>query len=330
MSIEVPIGSAYVPIVQVRSGLISEYSFNPQADIVLQFLTNPWDDENLPAPGHSIVDWIDYREIRAFSGLKSGHQMPPGLKTFPACDTNINVVGKQQQRTWATDPLLEYIQPAKWEKEGTHRPSRVIAVNAVFVGGRFGGDRQPTVGEQIVLKFSITTGGQLKDNLDDRHLENPSFDCTQHVWRVYVKNEDTRTLSVTMADQDMFIPSDDYAPTNLSRMMNDRRRRAEQAIQEMADEAGGVEAVEQFDSASEDDEETFEAAFAAVKSAGIVANEVDPADAEDAFKGVSEARLRRLLAEAGVSVPRGASRDVLVARAVDNGWSSAADLPSTK
>lgn len=328
--------SAYAPTVRVRSGHVNEYNFTTASNVTVQFLTNPWDADNSPNPSNpdSPADWVVYDEIRAFNGLRSGHQMPNGLKVFPANNTAMKVVNNQQISEYQPDPLLDYIQPGKYDdaKKNRHEPWGTFLVNAILVNGSLGGKKDPAPGEHILLKFSRSTGDALKRALVSRYRDDNTFDATSVAWDLHVP-KGTKALDVAK-NTDSFIPTDGLNPVNLKRMLVDKRRRAEEAIESfLADSGSAVVDPEDFGVATTDfgsaDAIEFDEALKAVRDADLVADVIE-ANSDDPFPGVSDNRLKRLLVENDVMVPRGASRDVLIARAAKHGWTSKADLPEVK
>jgi hypothetical protein len=284
------------------------YNVKTNTDALLWFFNNPLDD-----PTH---DWYQYKELRAFNGLRSGHKLPPGLAVFPAIQN---------------DPLTSLIEPGKYDENGEVWAKKVIAVNAIFLGGVMGekdAKYEPQPGQHIIVKFSSNLGTQAKTRLID---EGEGFDCRDYAWRVSVDvpiGKDGTPIYVSsqlrMMKKTLEHPVDDIEPYKIDEILGDIRARVEDAVREinvsMASNSIISEPVAVEDPFVDDDiaVEDLEKAVAAF---GTDATEVDP------FDGVADTRLKKLLVDAGVAAPRGASREVLINLANSIGWTSAADLP---
>ena len=293
-----------------RSPRIRMYSVKSNTDAIVQFLNNPWDD-----PDH---DWFDYKELRAFGGLRGGYLLPPGLAVFPAI---------------ARDPLIDLIEPGKFDEDGKVYPKKVVAVNAIFLGGSMGeknSEYEPEPGQHIILKFSIMLAQQVESKLMERRDEDPNFDCTLFAWnmRVDVPKEGGKLVyiqsTVRLTKNSEVTPIDPVEPYAIDTILGDIRARVEDAVKvinmEMASQNVISSPVTVEDPFTDDNTavEDLENAIAAFDGAATV---VDP------FDGIADTRLKKLLVDAGVAAPRGASREVLINLASSIGWTSSADLP---
>ena len=286
------------------------YNIKSSTDAVLWFFNNPQDDPER--------DWYTYKELRAFAGLRSGHRLPGGLAVFPAV---------------ANDPLTSLIEPTKFDENGVVYPKKVWAVNAIFISGKMGEAKEkyePMPNEHIIVKFSANLGGQARIRLLD---EGPDFDCRDYAWRLSVdvpkdKNgEPIYTMSTLRMQKQPFDKTDTYDIPSYSipAIMEKTRLRVEEWVRSINDEMANSGAVKEpiavedpFADGSESIDE-LEAAVAALHDGGATS---------DPFDGVSDTRLKKLLQEAGVAAPRGASRGVLVNLANQVGWFTSFDLPT--
>lgn len=303
------------------------YAVTGRINATIQFLNNPWD---------SATDWINYREIRAYNGLRSGDRLPGGLAAFPAVDRREQVspqTGKKVLVT-VTDPLLDLIEPGMYDKDGKVKPATVMAINAVFVSGRMGekdANYEPQEGQHIIIKLSRRLGEQLIGKFRERLDENPNFDATMFSWHLSIQGEGVNS-SLMVSKGNESVPTEDMTPYNIGEILNDVRQRVEAAIVEIADQnqatspIRAVPTVEDPFSGGEEAVEQFEKEIAALTSADMLAADPIMAASADPFDGVSDARLKRAIANAGAVVPRGASRDILVNLAGSVGITSAADL----
>jgi len=281
---------------------------------IVQFLNNPWDD-----PAH---DWVLMREIRAFDGLRSGDEMPSGLKTFPSVDRREIVspqTGKPAMET-VRDPLLDLIKPGRYDSGPVHKPSTILVVNAIYIEGQLTneGKYDPDPGTHIVLKFSHRIGNILEDKFFERRSENAQFDATKFAWRLtFTGTGQNSGLAVDkLTDRDI-VPMDGIQPFDLPDLFGQIRADAEAHIASLDPGAASVLAPEPFIDRSQDDAamDLVEAGIAALQAGGIEGTRELPGQF---FEGMSDASLRRRLTEASVKVPRGANRSVLLALAEAN------------
>jgi hypothetical protein len=295
-----------------RTPRIRMYNVKSNTDAIVQFLNNPWDD-----PDH---DWFDYKELRAFGGLKSGHQLPPGLAVFPAI---------------ARDPLIDMIEPGKFDEGGNVYPKKVVAVNAIFLGGVMGeknADYEPQPGQHIILKFSNMLAQQVESKLMERRDEDPNFDCTLFAWNLRVdvpKGDGGKPAyinsTVRLTKNSEVTPVDPTEPYAIDEILGDMRARVEDAVREINASMASRNIISEPVSVEDpftDDDMAVEELEKAVAAFGTDATAVDP------FDGIADTRLKKLLVDAGVAAPRGASREVLINLANSIGWTSAADLPT--
>ena len=299
------------------------YSVTGRTKATVQFLNNPWD---------SPADWINYREIRAFNGLRSGDRLPPGLAVFPAVDRKEQVSPETGRRVMVTitDPLVDLIEPGQFDKDGKVKPVTVTAINAVFIGGRMGekdSNYEPQPGQHIIIKLSRRLGEQLINKFRERLDENPNFDATMFAWNISIVGEGAQS-NLELTKNTQATPTEGLEPYVIGEVLNDVRQQVEAAINNIANSMTAVStigrppAVEDPFAGGESAVDDFEREIAALTSADMLA----PNAVVDPFEGVSDARLKRVIADAGGVVPRGASRDILVNLANSVGISSAADI----
>lgn len=304
------------------------YSLTGRINATVQFLNNPWD---------SPTDWVNYREIRAYNGLRSGDRLPGGLAAFPAVDRREQVSPQTGKPVMVTvvDPLLDLIEPGQYDKDGKVKPATVLAINAVFLSGRMGekdSNYEPQPGQHIVLKMSRRMGEQLINKFRERLDENPEFDATLFAWKLSVQGEGVNSTIVVAKDTSGAVPSEGIEPYNIPEILNDVRQRVEAAVADIANNTPRFGAVRVSDIPDVEDPFTsddtsvdqFEKEIAALTAADMLAPE--PVVANDPFDGVSDARLKKAIASAGAVVPRGASRDILINIAGSVGITSASDL----
>lgn len=299
------------------------YSLNGRTKAVVQFLNNPWD---------SPTDWINYREIRAFSGLRSGHRLPGGLAVFPAVDREERIspqTGKPVMVT-ITDPLLDLIEPGQYDKDGKVKPATVTSINAVFIDGRMGekdSNYEPQPGQHVIIKMSRRLGEQLINKFRERLDENPNFDATLFAWNISILGEGAQS-NVELTKNTQATPMVGIEACDIGEVLNDVRERVEASIRDLADSMGATSSISHVPPVEDpftDDDSTvddFEREIAALTSAEMLA----PNAVIDPFDGVSDARLKRVIADAGAVAPRGATREILVNLANSVGVSSAADI----
>lgn len=299
------------------------YNVTGRTDATIMFLNNPWD---------SPTDWINYREIRAFNGLRTGHKLPGGLAAFPAVDRKEGVspqTGRPIMLT-VTDPLLDLIQPGQYDKDGRVRPAAVKTINAIFLGGRMGekkSEYEPQPGQHILIKLSRRLGEQLVDKFNERRDENPNFDATLNAWNLSVQGEGVNSNIVLSKNNDVQPPADDITSYDIPTVLAGMRECVEEAIGDINETMRMGSTIQEpptvedpFADNGDEVVESLEQAIANVDQAGLLTS--------DPFDGLSDARLKKLLVDAGVAVPRGATREALVNLAHTAGWADASDIAS--
>lgn len=301
------------------------YSVTGRTKATVQFLNNPWD---------SPTDWVNYREIRAFNGLRSGNRLPSGLAVFPAVDRKEQVSPETGRRVMVTitDPLLDLIEPGQYDKDGKVKPVTVTAINAIFVDGRMGekdSNYEPQPGQHIIIKLSRRMGEQLINKFRERLDENPNFDATMFAWNISIIGEGVQS-NLELTKNTQATPTEGVQPYDIGEVLNDVRQRVESAVNDIANSMmaassiGRAPTVEDPFAGGNAATDDFEREMAALTSADMLA--ADPVVVTDPFDGVSDARLKRVIADGGGVVPRGASRDILVNLANSVGITSAADI----
>lgn len=284
------------------------HAVTKHTDAVFQFLNNPWDDPER--------DWIFYREIRAFEGLRTGDQLPNGLKAFPSVDREQRVSPETGRPVMVTinDPILDLVAPGRFDDGGRVKAAPVMAVNAIVVSGRVvkNADYDPDPGTHVILKFSRRMGSILEDKFRERLDENPNFDATAFNWGIKIVGEGPQSsLEVRKAGEAM--PATGVEAMDLPVLFGQIRSDVEEAIAALDPRGHVATEPEVFMDRSNDDAEmdAIEAGIAAFQDAGVDVTEVAP----NSYAGVSDASLRRRLTDAGVKVPRGASREVMLSLA---------------
>lgn len=290
------------------------YAITGRTDAYLQFLSNPWDIPK-DTDGKDL-DWVNYREVRAFNGLRTGDKMPGGLAVFPAADRKMSRSSQTGNPIIVTvnDPLMELVEPGRYDKDGRVGAWPVRAINAIFIGGVIGEKDptyEPTPGQHIIVKLSKHLSGKLKAKLQERRDEDPDFDATQFVWKISVIGEGA-TSDVKATKSDKSLSTESVELVDINTVINDIRMRAEIAVSNLL--GGTASAVAPPPVVADIDD--VDEAVANLTAAGLL----DGSD--DFFHGVSDARLRKMIADAGAVAPRGASREILVNLALEAGVSA--------
>ena len=266
-----------------------------QGSTVYYFFSNPWDVEA------DASDWLLYREVAAFDGLRGGFDMPNGLKEFPINDTlEVDVEGEKKFRrlSWKnSDPLLPLVAPSSRYPTDDGGPTRSwkLAINVI-----------DSDGNHIILKLANKRAFSLLEKLNDARAMNDGFSCVGNAWQITTTGSgfDSGVSIKPLKDEP---PVDLPEPYNIGEIMSGIRDQVEAYVETLR---GGAAQQQEDDFAAEDAiADAFEAAAVQAES---------ELDSRTKYAEMTDARLKVLLSKAGVTVPPRSTRPALIELAVAN------------
>ena len=271
--------------------------------VVVRFLTNPLDDSR-----DETQDFVFYREVGAWNGLMGGLKTPNGMKEFPVNDVIYFEDGTRASAPRGTDLLFDSVLPGKYDlQNGRNRAQAkdVLAFNVIAVDGDWGEQKEefnPKDGQHLIAKLSGAKGRSLLEQMGALAEDEDDFDPTAGAWRISLTGSGTQTNLILTRKTKGITPLD-FEPEiiHLGQWLNELRG-AVDAWWEEAKESGGN--AEEF---IDDDQELVDQFEQAVSNAP----EVD-------YSVMSPARLKKLLADAGVDLPARATTAKLIELAEAN------------
>ena len=263
------------------------------------FLNNPG------TPG----DWVKYREISAFDGLRGGVEMPNGLKEFPVYDQVLVVdpdTGKSKRTTRTdNDPLIALVVPGKYAKNGKAKAADLMAVN--FIEIVKDDETDEITHRHIVLKMSATASKTVLNFYRTQvEMNDGEFDMTAFPWTLSVHGQGSATeLKIKPHRKEGPIDLDEFEQIDIVEMLKGTRQAVEDFVEQVRN--GGDATIAAQQAAGGSDEDTFD-------------DEDDDEDLSkaDKFAALTDAKLRKMLKENSVEVPPKANRPTLISLAVAN------------
>jgi len=264
--------------------------------VVVRFLTNPLDPSR-----DQDEDWVFYREIGAWDGLLGGIKMKGGCMTFPVYDVVYYEDGTRTSAPRGTDLLFESVLPSERDiKKGYNRAqaSDMLAFNAIVVSGDFGAKKEefnPKPGQHIIIKLTGQKGRGLLEQLESKSEEFDDFNPLDGAWQLNITGTPP-TTNLMLTRKTKGIEALDYTPelVNVMEHLVSIREAAEAHWEEQK-----LLQVTQVGMSDEDDEDD------------IVESFEEAVQATD-YSVMSPARLKKLLADAGVEVPARATTAKLI------------------
>lgn len=269
------------------------------------FITNPFSDE-----AKAINDWLTYREISAFDGLRGGIDMPNGLKEFPVFDTQVVIEDGQRRRTTnsSLDPVIALIVPGKFGQNGKAKAGDMIAFNFLE---EITDDDGNTVHKHIILKMSGQRGRELQSAYKLQVETQGSFDLTAYPWTLGIVGQGAAS-SLKLKPHRAEGPTDsEVEPIDVLAAMTAIREAVDEFVETIR--GGGTASTPDTLPASSGDDDATSVFEAAVEEP--TAAELDDADK---WSAMSDAELRKALKAGNVTVPPKAARTALISLAMVN------------
>ncbi|CAB4194586.1 hypothetical protein UFOVP1264_41 [uncultured Caudovirales phage] len=274
--------------------------------MVVRFLTDGWDEAQ--NDGH---DWFVFREVWTTDGLRSGHEMPQGLQTFPVFDMKVvedSVTGKRglTYGPKGTDPYLDLVNPSKkfpaMRQDGSvipyAKPATQMIINVINEEG-----------EHIILKLTKPKAEELveyfKNQAVQADVDGREFTAIRGAYELTLTGKAPQTkLNVKpLKSEPIELPE----PYDLKDIIHTLRKRAESFIDNALGLGSSDEGTVQED-VIVDDYETVTPTDS-YEEAVQIAEAITPS--ADKYQHMSAVRIKRLLADAGVPIPARATPDML-------------------
>jgi len=267
------------------------------------FLQNPG------TPG----DWVKYRELSAFEGLRGGVEMPNGLKEFPVYDQVLITdpdTGKSKRTTRPdNDPLIALVVPGKFAKNGKAKASDVMSLN--FIEIVKDSETDELTHRHIVLKLSATASRTVLNFYRTQvEMNDGEFDMTAFPWTLTVTGSGSASqLTLKPHRKDGPIDLDEFEPIDIIEMLGTVRAAVEDHVEQIRtggdatiaaakDKAEADDGDIQFGNDEDDDDEAL--------------------SKSDKYAAFTDAKIRKLLKDAGAEVPPKANRPTLISLAVSH------------
>ena len=269
------------------------------------FLNNPGTDG----------DWVKFREMSAFDGLRGGVEMPNGLKEFPVYDQVLVVDPETGARRRTTrpdnDPLIALVVPGKYGKNGKAKAADVMAVNFIEIVADE--DTDEISHRHIVLKLSSTASKALLNlyRTQCEMADSGEFDMTAFPWTLAIHGTGASTeLKAKPHRKEGPIDLDEFESISIVEMLQTTRAAVEDFVEQVRN--GGDATIRKQQEEAEDSDD-------GIAFGGDDDDEEDEDLAKsDKYASMTDAKLRKLLKAADVKVPTKANRPTLISLAVAN------------
>lgn len=258
-------------------------------------------------------DWVKYRELSAFEGLRGGVAMPNGLKEFPVYD-QVMIPDPETGRPKRTtrpdnDPLIALVVPGKFAKNGKAKAGDVMSVN--FIEIVKDDETDEITHRHIVLKLSATASRHILNFYrTQKEMNDDEFDMTAFPWTLTVSGQGSASqLALKPHRKEGPIDLDEFEPVDIVEMLGVTRAAVEDFVEQIR--TGG-------DTKIAADKDAADAASGEPDLGDDDDDDDEALSKSDKFAAFTDAKIRKLLKDAGVEVPPKANRPTLISLAVDN------------